>query len=54
MEIYRHADGLQPDQLMLIRQASADLPQRRIGARHEECFEPIERCTGGGATKPAH
>ena len=41
METYGHADGLRADQLALIRLATLGLPSVCVGARHEECFEPI-------------
>ena len=41
METYGHADGLRADQLAQIRLATLGLPSVCVGARHEECFEPI-------------
>jgi Domain of unknown function (DUF4936) len=52
METYRHADGLGAAQLALIRQAAQGVPGRCVGARHEECFEPVGRAWTDGATAP--
>ena len=54
METYRHADGLGGDRLALIRQAALDVPSVRVGTRHEECFEPVDRALAGGTAAPEH
>jgi Domain of unknown function (DUF4936) len=48
METYRQDDGLHADQLALIRQTLLGVPHACVGARHEECFEPVGHIASGG------